>query len=40
LERKYTGKYDSLGNLIETNIYVGEALIPQSQTVYEITYRN
>ena len=33
-------KYDSSGNIIEETIYSGEALIPQSQTVYEITYRN
>ena len=32
-------KYDSSGNMIETTIYEGEVLIPQFQTIYEITYR-
>ena len=32
-------KYDSSGNVIENTAYSGEALLPQYQTVYEITYR-
>ena len=40
LDDKYIYKYDSRGNVIEATGYVGEALIPESLTVYEITYRN
>ena len=46
LDHKIIYKYDSSGNVIEDAIYYGdeteyygEALLPQYQTVYEITYR-
>lgn len=39
LYEKSIYKYDSAGNMIEETWYRGEALIPKSQTVYEITYR-
>ena len=37
---KFIYKYDSSGNRIEAIGCGGEALIPESLTVYEITYRN
>ena len=40
LRYKSIYKYDSSGNIIEETKYSSEALVPQSQTVYEITYRN
>ncbi len=40
LNDKYTYKYDSSRNVIEKTTYSGEAIVPHSQTVYEITYRN
>ena len=39
LDEKYICKYDSAGNRIEEAAYSGESLIPESQIVYEITYR-
>ena len=39
LIEKYIYKYDASGNRIEETKYRGEALLPISQTVYEITYR-
>ena len=40
LRYKHSYKYDSSGNKIEKAEYRGEALIPRSLTVYEITYSN
>ena len=40
LWKKDIYKYDASGNMIEETEYRGEALLPKSQTVYEITYRN
>jgi hypothetical protein len=40
LDNKHTYKYDSSGNRIEETIYSGEALVPHSQRVFEITCRN
>lgn len=39
LDSKSIWKYDASGNRIEMTKYRGEALSPDSQTVYEITYR-
>jgi hypothetical protein len=39
LNEKYIYKYDASGNRIEETEYRGEALLPISQTVCEITYR-
>ena len=40
LDYKHIYKYDSRGSVIEEAKYRSEALIPESLTVYEITYRN
>ena len=40
LNGKYTYKYDSRGNMIEETDYSSGALIPKSQSVFEIVYRN
>ena len=40
LGEKFIYKYDSRGNAVEVTVYVGEALIPISLIVFEITYRN
>ena len=39
LGNKWVMKYDDLGSRIESTRYSGEALIPHSQMVFEITYR-
>ena len=39
LDSKHIYKYDASGNMIEMTEYSGEALLPDRQTVYEITYR-
>ena len=39
LDEKLIYKYDASGNVIEKSKYYGEALLPISQKVYEITYR-
>ena len=39
LDEKLIYKYDTSGNVIEKSKYYGDALLPISQTVYEITYR-
>ena len=39
LIEKYIYKYDASGNRIEETVYYGGALLPISQTVYEITCR-
>jgi hypothetical protein len=39
LDWKHIYKYDSMGSMIEMTKYSSEALLPVSQTVYEITYR-
>ncbi len=39
LDEKTIYKYDASGNMIEETVYSGEALLPDRQTVYEITYR-
>ena len=36
LDSKSIWKYDALGNVIEKTVYNSEALLPKSQTVYEI----